>query len=203
MRLMILPLLSLPLLAQIPKDLEPSFFARDPKTVMVECANVARSRQGKDSRMLAEYGRSYLASGDRAKAEEAFALAIKDDPKDITTRYLIGLAWLRCGFKTEALAAFEQIPPKEKNDLTKVACRLAEAGMAAEAEAAMTKAWELDKKDWENCWEFGRAALLNGSPELGARWFQRTLEADPAYWSAWNSVAQAYTEFFARQQAKR
>lgn len=203
MRFAILPLLSLPLLAQIPKDLEPAFFARDARTVMVECTNAARFREGKDSRMLAEYGRSYLAAGDRAKAEEAFALAIKDDPKDGTTRYLIGLAWLRNGFKAEALAAFGQIPPKEKNDLAKAACRLMEAGLAAEGEAAMTKAWELDRKDWQNCSEFARAALLAGKPEPAATWFQRTLEAAPTDWSAWNSISLAYAESFARAQAKR
>lgn len=202
MRIHLVSLMCLPLLAQMPKDLGPAFFSRDPKLVMVECADIARSREGKDSRMLAKYGHVYLAAGDRAKAEEAFALALKDDSKDGTTRYLIGLAWLRNGFKSEAVNSFSKIPP-DKNDLAKAACRLAEARMVAEAEAMMTTAWNLDREDWENCSEFAKAALLNDLPELAATWFKRTLEAAPKDWCAWNSISLAYAEFFSRKQAQR
>lgn len=201
MRIHLVSLLCLPLLAQVPRDLGPAFFSREPKLVMVECADIARSREGKDSRMLAKCGHVYLAAGERARAEEAFALALKDDPKDGITRYLIGLAWLRNGFKSEALSSFSKIPP-DKNDLAKAACRLAEARMATEAEEMMTKAWNLDRQDWENCSEFGKAALLNGLPELAAIWFKRTLEAAPKDWCAWNSISLAYAELSAHQRAE-
>jgi Flp pilus assembly protein TadD len=78
--------------AQSPASWDAKAFSGDPKALAVACANQARSIERKDSRLLAEYGRAYLASGDRAKAEEAFTAAVKSDSKDAETHFLIGYA---------------------------------------------------------------------------------------------------------------
>lgn len=185
------------LAGQVPAGIDEAYFKGDPKTIMAACADRARAIKPNDSRLLAEYGQAYLTSGDRAKAEEAFAAAAKSDPKDGETYRLIGLAWLRMGHKTEALAALaqmQQMDPKAKNAFCKAAVNLLEAGLEAEAEPLMEKAWKLDPKDWQNCAAFARVALKARKAELGARWCARTVEARPKEERMWNELALAFAE---------
>jgi len=53
--------LALPLLGQAPDAV---LFKEDPKAAMLACAERARSIKPKNSRLLAEIGRVYLAAGD-------------------------------------------------------------------------------------------------------------------------------------------
>ena len=181
----------LPLVSQTPD------FKGDPKQIMQDCANKARSIEGKDSRLLAEYGRAYLAAGQREMAEETFKVAIARDPKDGETHFLIGYAWLRQGFKEEAFKAFvvmENADPKGKNAFARAAVVLLDAGEEAAATTLMEKAYRLDVKDWQNACEFGRACVRNGKPELASLWFDRTVAAKPKEERMWNEIALAYAD---------
>jgi len=174
-----------------------AYFKGDAKAIMVACADRARAIKPKDSRLLAEYGRAYLAGGDRAKAEGAFAAAIASDPKDAQTHFLIGYAWQMNGFKAEALAAFDKMvamDPKGKNAFHRAAIVLLDGGNESKAVELMEKAWLLDKEDWQNCVEFGRACLRNGKKDLAALWFERTVAAKPKEERMWNEIALAYAD---------
>ncbi len=184
------------LAGQVP-GFEEGFFKGDPKAIAVACADKARVIKPNDSRLLAEFGRAYLAAGDRKRAEEAFQRAVASDPKDGETHRLIALAWLRHGFKTEALRAVEdmqRLDPKAKNAFAKGAVDLLDAGLGTQAEALMEKAWQLDPKDWQNCVEFGRSAVRNKKPDLMAKWFQKTVAARPKEERMWNELALAYAD---------
>ena len=185
------------LFAQAPAGVDQTFFKSDPRTVMASCADRARAIKPKDSRLLAEYGRAYLASGSRAKAEEAFAAAIANDSKDAETHRLIAYAWLKNGFKPEAVAAFDKMvimDPKGKNAFSKSAANLLDAGMTDKAVEMMKRAWILDPKDWQNCADFTRAAVRNGKLDLAAEWALHTVEAKPKEERMWNELALAYAD---------
>lgn len=185
------------LCAQAPAGYDEAFFKGDPKAIMVACADKARVIKPNDSRLLAEFGRAYLAAGDAARAEEAFKRAAAADPKDGETHRLIALAWLRHGRKAEALKALEdmqRMDPKAKNAFCKAAVNLLDAGAAAEAEALMEKAWQLDPKDWQNCAEFARAAVRAKQPDRAARWCARTVAARPKEERMWNELALVFAD---------
>lgn len=197
MRTLTILLAVLPVLAQAPDGFDEAFFKGDPKKVMIACTDKARVIKPGDSRLLAEYGRSYLAAGEPARAEEAFTRAVAADPKDGETYRLVAAAWLKHGRKAEALKALEDMQradPKAKNAFTKAAVNLLDAGAAAEAEALMEKAWTLDPKDWWNCAAFVRAALRARKPDLAARWSVRAVAARPKEERMWNDLALAYAE---------
>lgn len=190
-------LIAVPLLAQAPAGVDQAFFKGDARAVMAGCADRARAIKPKDSRLLAEYGRAFLASGDRPKAEGAFAAAIADDPKDGETHRLIAYAWLKNGFKVEAMAAFDKMvtmDPKAKNAFCKAAVNLLDEGQANKAVELMKRAWILDPKDWQNCAAFTRAAVRNGKLDLAAEWAMHTVEAKPKEERMWNDLALAYAD---------
>lgn len=197
MRALTASLLALPLLAGgKPAPLAPDAF-KDSKGAMLQALTNAQGLESKDSRLLAEYGRTYLAAGDRAKAEASFAEAVKRDAKDGETYRLIGYAWLKAGFKAEAMKAFTDMQaqdPKAKNAFAKAAVLLMDAGDKAAAEALMAKAWDLDRKDWENLVEFGRACVRAKAMDAAALWFSRATDAAPAEERMWNEIALAYAD---------
>ena len=189
--------LAMPLLAQAPAGVDQAFFKGDPRAVMAGCADRARAIKPKDSRLLAEYGRAYLASGNRAKAEEAFMAAMVSDPKDGETHRLIAYAWLKNGFKPEAVAALDKMvimDPKAKNAFSKAAVNLMDAGLTDKAVELMKRAWILDPKDWQNCGDFTRAAVRNGKLDLAAEWAMHTVEAKPKEERMWNELALVYAD---------
>ena len=202
MRPLSLVLLALPLSAQAPAGFDEAFFKGDPKAIAVACADKARVIKPNDSRLLAEFGRAYLAAGAVARAEEAFNRAVASDPKDGETYRLIALAWLRHGRKMEAMKALEdmqRMDPKAKNAFSKAAVNLLDAGAAAEAEALIERAWQLDPKDWQNCADFVRAAVRARKPEVAARWSARTVAARPKEERMWNELALAFADGGAHQ----
>ncbi len=190
-------LLSAAACAKAPAGYDEAFFKGDPKAIMVACADKARVIKPNDSRLLAEFGRAYLAAGDAGRAEEAFKRAAAADPKDGETYRLIALAWLRHGRRAEALKALEdmqRMDPKAKNAFCKAAVNLLDAGAAAEAEALMEKAWQLDPKDWQNCAEFARAAVRAKQSDRAARWCARTVAARPKEERMWNELALVFAD---------
>ena len=147
--------------------------------------------------MLAEYGRAYLAAGERAKAEECFQQARLENGKDGETHRLIALAYLRHGLAREALKAIEDlqlVDPKGKNTFTRAAVNLCDGGLAKEGDTLMERAWILDPEDWQNCIAYGRACLRKQRRDAAARWFSRAARAKPQEERMWNAIALAYAD---------
>ena len=185
------------LFAQAPAGVDQVFFKGDPRAVMAGCADRARALKPKDGKLLAEYGRAYLASGNRAKAEEAFAMALIEEPKDGETHRLIAYAWLKNGFKPEAVAAFDKmviLDPKAKDVFSKAAVNLLDEGMTDKAVELMKRAWILDPNEWQNCAAFTRAAVRNGKLDLAAEWAMHTVEAKPREERMWKELALVYAD---------
>ena len=194
MRRLAFCLLALPLCSQA---LDEASFRGDPRRLAGSCADRARLLRPKDGKMLAEYGRAFLAAGERAKAEECFQLARLDKPKDADVHRLIALAWLRAGSHAEAMKAIADMQladPKDKNAFTRAAVNLQDFGLAREADALMERAWILDPSDWQNCVAFGRSCLRKTHREAAAKWFARASQAKPQEERMWNAIALAYAD---------
>lgn len=197
MKAALIPFLVLPLAAQAPAGLDAAFFKGDARTIMVTCADKARVGHVRDGRMLAEFGRTYLAAGDRKRAEDAFQRAVQADPKDGGIRFLVGYAWLRNGHKPEALAAFEAMAkadPKAGAWFQRAAVSLLGAGLEKEAVGYMEKVHTQDPKNAGACVEFGRAALRARLRSVAADWFSRALLAAPGDEAVLNDIALAYAD---------
>ena len=194
MRRLAFCLLALPLLSQA---LDEATFRGDPKKLAGMCADRARLLRPKDAKMLAEYGRAFLAAGERAKAEDCFQLARLESPKDADVHRLIAVAWLRAGQRSEALKAIADMQtaePKAKNAFTRAAVNLQDGGQAKEADALMERAWILDPSDWQNSVTYGRSCLRKARREAAAKWFARASEAKPQEERMWNAIALAYAD---------
>ncbi len=147
--------------------------------------------------MLAEYGRAFLAGGERAKAEACFQGARLDKPRDADVHRLIAVAWLRAGQRTEALKAIADMQvadPKDKHAFTRAAVNLQDFGLAKEADALMERAWILDPAEWQNCVAYGRACLRKSRRDAAAKWFARASQAKPQEERMWNAIALAYAD---------
>lgn len=187
-------LLALPLLAQ---GLDEATFKGDPKKLAGSCADRARLLRPKDGKMLAEYGRAFLAAGERSKAEECFLAARIDKARDADVHRLIAVAWLRAGQRSEALKAIADMQaadPKDRNAFTRAAVNLQDAGLAKEADTLMERAWILDPSDWQNCVAFGRSCLRKARRDAAAKWFARASQAKPQEERMWNAIALAYAD---------
>lgn len=148
MRIPMAMLLAVSLLRAQPADKQ-GLFQQDPQAIMRICAEQARKLDPKDSRLLAKCGRVCLAGGDRAQAEEAFRLALLDDPKDAETHRLIALAWLKAGFQAEALQSFNamvKFGSADRKALGKAAVNLMDAGLPVDAERMMIRSILSNKK---------------------------------------------------------
>ncbi len=198
----------LPAIAQIPQVVDKAFFSQEPKILMKLCSDESIRLNTKDTHLLAEYGDTQLALGNRAGAEAAFAKAALKSPNDAQTHHLIGLAWLRKGFKKEALAAYAAMVnvdltgsyENRKNIFTKAALDLIKAGEVKLATEYMEAGYRLDKGDAENFIEFGRAALLVGERELSATYFTRAVKADGKDVDVWLGISNAYADLMLLQR---
>jgi len=194
MRPLALCLLALPLFSQA---MDEAAFRGDARRVAGACADRARLLRPKDAKMLAEYGRAFLAAGERAKAEECFQAARIDKPRDADVHRLIAVAWLRAGQRGEALKAIADMQvadPKDKNAFTRAAVNLQDFGQAKDADALMERAWILDPSDWQNCVAFGRSCLRKARKEAAAKWFARASQAKPQEERMWNAIALAHAD---------
>ena len=176
--------LTLPLCSQAP---DAAFFKGDAKTIMVACAEKARSMESRDSQLLTEIGRVYLAAGDRAKAEESFKAAIALDVKDGSTYGSIAQHWLAAGHKPEAMAACRQLlerDPKSPQAIRKAAIAFLDRGMAEEALELMAHLCRVYPKpgDQDFAVEFAKACLRNRRFDLAPAWLERGYLADPKDW---------------------
>jgi Flp pilus assembly protein TadD len=194
MRRLVFCLLALPLFSQA---MDEAAFRGDARKLAGTCADRARLLRPKDAKMLAEYGRAFLAAGERSKAEECFQMARIESPKDADVHRLIAVAWLQAGQRAEALKAIadmQAVDPKAKNAFTRAAVNLEDLGLAKEADALMERAWILDPSDWQNCVAFGRSCLRKAQREAAAKWFARASQAKPQEERMWNAIALAYAD---------
>lgn len=188
---------------RVPKYPNATFFLQDPKQLMVACAEEAQRLDASDAHMMAARGDIWLGLGDRPKAEAAFAKALAKDAGDPRTRRIIAQAWMRHGFKTEAVAAYKAMCgldmhgrfDNEKNVLCWAATDLMAAGFTREAAGYMDQSYALDKDDPNNCVDFARAALFAGQRDLAARYFARAVKAEPHDVDIWLDIASAHADY--------
>ncbi len=188
------------LAAQAPKPtpiFNEAFFNGDRRAILEGCADRARSIKPKDAKYLAECGRAYLAAMDKPKAEVAFKDAETREPKDGLVLRLIAQAWLKHGYKTEALEGYEKIvqrDPKNKEAVTQAAVDLAEVGLVNEAERYMGVLVAIDKDSWERFLMFGRALLVAGQRKKAAVWFARAATLKPNEEKLFLEISRAFAE---------
>jgi tetratricopeptide (TPR) repeat protein len=199
MRALLPALATLTLAAQAPKPpaFDEAFFAGDRRAILEGCADRARAIKPKDARYLAECGRAYLAALDKPKAEAAFKEAETREAKDGQVLRLVAQAWLKHGYKTEALDGYEKIlvrDPKNKEALTLAAVDLAEVGLVAEADRYMGALAALEKDDWERFLRFGRAFLVAGQRKKAATWFARAVALKPEEEKVFLEISRAFAE---------
>ena len=200
MRAAILAFATLALAAQAPKPIpafNEAFFNGDRRAILEGCADRARSIKPKDAKYLAECGRAYLAAMDKPKALEAFREAEAREARDGQVLRLIAQAWLKHGYKTEALEGYEKIvqrDPKNKEAVTQAAVDLAEVGLVNEAERYMGVVVALDKDGWERFLMFGRALLVAGQRKKAAVWFARATTLKPNEEKVFLEISRSFAE---------
>jgi tetratricopeptide (TPR) repeat protein len=191
----ILAVASLPLFSQAP---DAALFKGDPKAIMLACADKARGLRPKKAEVLTVCGRVHLATGDKAKADEAFKAALLNSPDDPDTYLAVLSAWLEFGHKSEALETLQQIrgqyPSSDKprgwrNALAKIAATLMTGGLGGEAEEIMQIAYAKNSGDWQNMTSFARACLRAGRSDTAAKWFSLAVKSAPKDESIWNDIA--------------
>lgn len=206
-RLVSMALLSLPVLAQVPAGPDAAFFSREPSSLAKLCSAEGSRLRAKGPCQHAIHGHVQLALGERPAAEAAFAQAIALNPDDADSRRLIARAWLRQGFRPEALKAYEAMisidlagqNQKQKNLLLRAALDLVEVGEVKVAAGYMERSYQQDKSDSSNFLEFGRAALLAGEGDLAALYFARAAKADPKDVDVWLEITNAHAELLLRK----
>jgi tetratricopeptide (TPR) repeat protein len=200
MRTVLLALAAVVLAAQAPNPppaFDEAFFGGDRRAVLEGCADKARSIKPKDAKYLAECGRAYLAATDRPRAVEAFRAAEARESKDGQVLRLIAQAWLKHGYKTEALEGYEKIlqrDPKNKEAITQAAVDLAEVGLVNEAGRYMGVLVTLDGDSWERFLLFGRALLVAGQRRKAAVWFARAVALKPNEEKVFLEISRAFAE---------
>jgi tetratricopeptide (TPR) repeat protein len=198
--LALLALATLSLAAQTPASptvFDEAFFNGDRRAILQVCADKARSMKPKDAKYLAECGRAYLAALDKPKAMAAFKEAEARESKDGLVLRLIAQAWLKHGYKTEALEGYEKIvarDPKNKEAVTLAAVDLAEVGLVNESERYMGVLVVLDKDGWERFLVFGRALLVAGQRKKAAVWFARAAALKPNEEKLFLEISRTFAE---------
>ncbi|NWJ41197.1 MAG: hypothetical protein HXX12_09530 [Geothrix sp.] len=183
--------------AQAPPTFDEAFFAGDRRAVLAGCADKARALKPKDAKYLAECGRAYLAALDKPRAEAAFKDAETRESKDGEVLRLIAVAWLKHGYKTEALESYEKIvqrDPKNKDAITQAGVDLAEVGLVNEAERYMGVLAALEKGDWQRFLQFGRALLVAGQRKKAAPWFARAVALKPNEEKIFLEISRTFAE---------
>lgn len=198
MRAAALALLSLAAPAEDPRPaFDEAFFDGDRRVVLRGLAERLNTLKPGDVRILVDCGRAHLAALDKVKAQEYFKRAEAKEPKDGQVLRLIAQAWLRHGYKNEALENYALVlsrDPKNKEALAQCGADLAEVGLAAEAEKAMNALAAIEKEDWRAFIGFGRAFLVGGQRQKASLWFARALAVKPKEEKAHQEILRAFTE---------
>ncbi|HJV90429.1 MAG TPA: hypothetical protein VJ623_09005 [Holophagaceae bacterium] len=167
---------ALPLSAQI---VDESFLrTADPAAIMAATVREARTLNGKDSRLLAEYGHALLAAGRREEGLDCFEAALRDDPTDSETRRLIAHAWFRLGDPEAAKRALVPLKvPSLRFDVgyERAARDLLDHAGSPEADAQMEVLYAKDRKAFRSFRSFA-AYCRAVDPALAAKWYVRAAE---------------------------
>ena len=185
------------LMAQTPIKFDEAFFNGDRARVLREVTNRARAMNDGDAKLLAEYGRAYLAALDVQKGKELLRMAEAKESKDGEVLRMIALAWLKNGFKAEALGAYEQIlrrDPKNSEAIGKSGVDLAEVGLVNEAEKYMNAFQARESGDWRTFLLFGRAFLTGGFRKQAAPWFAKAVSVKPDKEEVMVEILRAFTD---------
>ena len=199
MRLLSSAFLSLSLLAADPQlPFDEAFFNGDRRAILKGMAERLNTLKPGDARFMVDCGRAHLASLDKPKAQDYFKRAEAKEPKDGQLLRSIAQAWLRHGYKDEALGTYALVlsrDPKNKEVLTLCAIDLAEVTQfAGEAEKFMNALLLLEKEDWKAFVAFGRAFLVGGQRQKASLWFARALAAKPKEEKAYQEILRAFME---------
>lgn len=200
MRLPALAIASLALLGADPPPpapLDEAFFNGDRRTVLKGLADRLTLLKPTDIKFMVDCGRAHLAALDKPKAVELFKRAEAKEPKDGLLLRTIAQAWLRHGYKTEALETYALVQardPKNKEALTLSAVDLAEVGLVLEAEKHMNALAVLEKEDWKAFAAFGRAFLVGGQRQKASFWFAKAIAAKPKEEKNHQEVLRAFLE---------
>jgi len=197
MRTLILFTLVGTLLSAQTAKLDEAFFAGERKLILRELAERLKVEKRRDAPILAECGRAYLAGLEPIKAKEILKAAEDREPKDGRVLRLIALAWLKNGYKAEALTAYEwvlQRDPKNKEALTQCGVDLAEVGLMNEADKYMKALVAREPEAWESFLAFGRACLMGGHRKQAAAWFAKALEVKPKEEKLLLEIMRAFAE---------
>ncbi|HJW42936.1 MAG TPA: hypothetical protein VJ463_00655 [Geothrix sp.] len=193
---LLLALAACPAFAQT-ATFDEAFFDGDRRAILKACADKARSMKPKDAEWLAEYGRAYLAALDLPAAKAALKAAEDREPKDGKILRLIGNAWLKNGYKNEALEAYDKILERDKGNkdaLTLAGLDLAEVAMPQYADKFMEALAKEEPKDWERFLLFGKAYLGSGLRKKAAYWFARAVSVKPDEEKVYLQISQAFAE---------
>lgn len=185
------------LLAQAPVQFDEAFFNGDRARVLREVTNRAKSLNDGDAKLLAEYGRAYLAALDVQKGKDLLRQAEAKESKDGEVLRMIALAWLKNGFKAEALSAYEQIlrrDPKNTEALGHSGVDLAEVGLVNEADKFMKAFLVREPEEWRTFLSFGRAYLTGGFRKQAAPWFARAVQVKPDEEDVMVEILRAFTD---------
>lgn len=186
------------LLAQSPfTSYGEEFFNGDRRKILKEMGDAIRLRKPRDAKFLAEAGRAYLASGDKPKASEAFKFAEALEPKDGKVLRMIAVAWLKQGYRTEALDAYELVFTRDsgnKDAIMDAAIDLAEAGMIPQAEKFMNHFLAMENSKWEAYIAFGKALLVSGQRKKASPWFSRAIAVKPNEEKVYQEIARAFAD---------
>ena len=177
--------------------MDEAFFNGDRAKILREVAERAYAMENGDAKLLAEYGGAFLAAMDVQKGKDMLRLAEAREPKDGTVLRLIAYAWLKNGYKSEALGAYEQVlrrDPKNKEAIGQSAVDLAEVGLVNEAEKYMNAFVAREPDEWKWFLAFGRAYLASGHRKQAAAWFARAVTVKPDKQDVILEIMRAFTD---------
>lgn len=183
--------------AQSAGVMDEAFFNRERAVVLRAVTEQAHLLKDGDAALLAEYGRASLAAMDVAKGRSYLQMAEAKEPKDGAVLRLIALAWLKNGYKSEALATYELVPrrdPRNKEALAQSAIDLAEVGLVKEAAGYMKDYAARESDDWKMFLAFGKAFLASGYRKLASPWFARAIDIKPKEEKVLIEIMRAFSE---------
>jgi tetratricopeptide (TPR) repeat protein len=177
--------------------MDEAFFNGDRAKILRAVAERAYAMENGDAKLLAEYGGAFLAAMDVQKGKDMLRLAEAREPKDGSVLRLIAYAWLKNGYKSEALGAYEQVlrrDPKNKEAIGQSAVDLAEVSFLKDAEKFTNAFLAREPDDWRWFIAFGRAYLASGNRKPAAAWFARAVTVKPDEQDVILEIMRAFTD---------
>ncbi len=144
-----------------------------------------------DTELLSVAGEVYLQSGDAKKAEEFFAKAIKQDPKNARHRTALAVSQMMTGHVDTAFTELEQIATSDKGTVADMALISAHLSRN-EFDKALKAIDALEKKQPGTAGTAilqGRTYLAKKDPTNARKSFERAVGIDPTFFPAVASLA--------------